>query len=201
MSMLISNSNVNQTETVFQPYGTSVTPIVTISSPGQGSPAGFTLQGIAGIYGGANNLQVGDAAGNPAQIYASAVVMGNANVGDVIYNASGITLQQAQTGTSEAFVSFNSNAATNAMALSNVSSINGSAFTSLQAGRLNISTAGAHTVTLAQPYSSYSSFSITANATSTNVVTVSTLTATSFQLSWAGNTSGTINWITAGVTQ
>ena len=125
---------------------------------------------------------------------------GNGNSGTSIITNTSIYYQNPNTGLATTFAQLNApnSSAVGTIALTNIGSINGAAPT--QAGHYTFATPGTTTVTLAKPYASAATFSVTANGTSaTAPVSVSTLTTSTFSLTYTG--VGIVNWIAAATTQ
>ena len=199
--MLQCNSNVNQTETVFNPINSQVgVPSLTINTPGTGNPPSFVITGSIATFSGDNNLIINDNGGRVANVLANNWICGSWDTGLSRFFNTGITFQTATSGTSYPFVKFtttNAGAGTGRIDVT-CNTINGAQ--PVQAGRYNFASPGTNTITLTTPYSSISTFSVTANGTSaTAPVAVATTSPSTFTLTYTG--TGVVNWMTSGISQ
>ena len=204
MALLYNNSNVNATATVFNPVnGDTGSASIIVNSPGTGTPPSFVITGSIPTFGSVsnpNNLIINDNVGNVANVLANTWLAGSWQNGLSRLSNTGLTFQTAQSGTGYPFVTFstiNAGAGTGTVAV-NCTTINGAQ--PVQAGRYTFASPGTNTVTLATPYSSISTFSVTANGTSaTAPVAVATTSPSTFTLTYTG--TGVVNWMTSGVSQ
>ena len=203
MSLLYNNSNVNSTETVFGAGGSGTIgpdPAFSSISLTTSAVSGPTIRLItnSGSFGGAGVLVVDP--DNNNGLACNFLRTGTSNNGICNITNTTIGYQNANTGTGTTFAKLNApnSSLVGNIALTNIGSINGAQ--PVQAGRSNFASPGTNTITLTTPYSSISTFSVTANGTSaTAPVAVATTSPSTFTLTYTG--TGVVNWICSGTSQ